>query len=248
MLVIEKDVTGSTNDDLKRLTSEAGGHLTVVWARRQTAGRGRHDRQWISEEGNVFWSILLRPQPTWPSVGELPFVNALAVKAAIDDALGANSGISFKWPNDLILQERKVGGSLIEAGAYSDRTPGWIVVGTGVNVRHHPEGAGMVYPPGALHSLGFPQASRDAIIERLNIRFCAFLDLWVQKGFAAIRLAYLQCAHRLGERVTVGLGHNKTFYEEGIYEGIDIDGALILKKSDGSISRLITGEVILKAP
>src|SRR5262245_36318692 len=86
--VIEKTETGSTNDDAKQLAAAGAPHLTVVWAHRQVMGRGRHDRAWASPEGNLYWSVIIRPQPGWPPAANLVYVNALAVLTTLAAATG----------------------------------------------------------------------------------------------------------------------------------------------------------------
>ena len=144
---IEKVETGSTNNDAKQMAADGAPHLTVVWAHVQTVGRGRHERPWISFEGNVFWSIIARPQADWPSFSDLVYVNALAVRATLLGVLPAGSDVRLKWANDVLLNGRKVSGTLLESGgAWRAGRPEWVVIGTGINVVAHPESADLRYP------------------------------------------------------------------------------------------------------
>src|SRR5215831_9437767 len=143
---IALEETASTNAHALELlrTSAAPPHLTLVWARRQTSGRGRGGRVWQSPEGNVFFSMIVRPQPRWEDLNQLPLVTSVAIHAAIRPHVPASRAVTIKWPNDLLIDGAKVSGTLIESHramrkADADR---WsaeaLVVGIGVNVAHFP--------------------------------------------------------------------------------------------------------------
>lgn len=247
MLIIEKQVTGSTQDDALQLAEEGADHMTVVWAQIQTAGRGRYSRKWESMDGNVLWSIILRPQPDWPSYLNLVFVNALAVRRAVFEEIGNSVDIELKWPNDIIVGGYKVAGSLLQSGGTSTdgRSPGYIVIGTGINVSRHPDGEGMLYPPNSLAGIGFHLASRNSLIGRLNSILPEEIERWSRLGFSDVRERYLSHAHRLHHEITVGTSADKSTYKTGIYKEIDETGRLVLQTKGGD-EKLNAGDVILK--
>jgi len=133
-LVLLKSV-GSTNDFTSGLAEKGFPHGTVVIAEEQTQGRGRLGRPWVSPPGNIYMSILLR------DIADAPQLTRL-VPAACASALSALTGVSvgIKWPNDLMINERKLGGILIETRAGSGGVR-YAVVGIGINVNAAPEGA-----------------------------------------------------------------------------------------------------------
>ena len=168
MKLIEKEETESTNNDAKQLAEDGASHLTVVTTVRQTAGRGRHDRKWASFEGNVFYSVIIRPDHNWKRFSDIVYVNALSTLRAVSESANVESGIGLKWPNDVILNSKKVAGSLIESGgAWTDNRPSWIVIGTGINVVAHPRDDTMIYPPTSLASEGY-KANRKDLISHLT--------------------------------------------------------------------------------
>src|SRR5215470_3181240 len=151
--LVTHDVLGSTNAEALRLArSGERGPLWVV-ARRQTAGRGRRGRTWISEPGNLYASLLLGapgPAEHWP---ELSFVAALAIyDAVVEVAAALAPGLAIKWPNDLLLAGKKFAGILIEAENTGGE--GAVAVGIGVNCASHP--AATDHPATDLAAAGAP--------------------------------------------------------------------------------------------
>ena len=108
------DETGSTNEDAAAAARDGAPEGTLIWARRQTSGRGRRGRMWISPEGNLHISIVLRPNVPPSRAGEIAFVAALAVAEACA-ALARGADVRCKWPNDVLVDGRKAAGLLIES-------------------------------------------------------------------------------------------------------------------------------------
>jgi BirA family biotin operon repressor/biotin-[acetyl-CoA-carboxylase] ligase len=245
--------TASTNAHAMELLKGGAAvpHLSLVWARRQTEGRGRGGRVWQSAEGNVFLSMILRPQPDWGDLNQLPLVTSVAIRAAIRLRVPSSRSVSVKWPNDILIDGAKVSGTLIESHRLIPRTQGrrWsaeaLVVGIGVNVEHHPT-EGLLYPATSLQAAG-ATVDRDQVIRDLVQAVTDALELWRRAGFAPIRDAYLKGAHGLRERITVrtSLDPNETL--SGVFEGIDENGALLLRLPDGSVRPLVVGDVFFSA-
>ena len=227
-------------------------HLTLVWARRQTKGRGRGGRVWQSSEGNVFFSMILRPQPDWGDLNQLPLVTSVATHAAIRPHVPSSRAVTIKWPNDVLIDAAKVCGTLIESHRLirSTNVDRWsaeaLVVGIGVNVAHHPT-EGLLYPATSLREAG-SAVERDQVIRDLAQALIDALELWRQRGFAPIRAAYLQSAHGLGERITVRTSLDLDESISGVFEGINEDGALLLRLADATVRPLVVGDVFFGDP
>src|SRR5882672_7374266 len=154
---IALEETASTNAHALELLrmGAAPHHLTLVWARRQTTGRGRGGRAWQSPEGNVFFSMILRPQADWGDLNQLPLVTSVAVHAALRPSVPSARALTIKWPNDVLVDGAKVSGTLIESYRLirSTDVDRWsaeaLVVGIGVNVAHSPS-EGLIYPATSL--------------------------------------------------------------------------------------------------
>ena len=137
--LVRLDSVDSTNEEARRLAaSEAAVDGTLVWALSQTAGKGRRGRAWESPGGNLYCSILLRPDCAAAKAAQLSFVAAVAVVEAVTDIAGPALEVRCKWPNDVLVGGRKISGILLESEAGAGDEVEWVVVGVGVNVAHHP--------------------------------------------------------------------------------------------------------------
>jgi BirA family biotin operon repressor/biotin-[acetyl-CoA-carboxylase] ligase len=224
--VIRFDAIDSTNEEARRRA--LAGETDSLWivAEEQTAGRGRRGRTWISSKGNLYASALMI-DPCAPAIAaQLGFVAGVALARAARD-LGATE-IGLKWPNDLMSHGAKCAGVLIEGFSLgSGRTA--CVVGIGVNCAHAPEGLG--YATSCLTRAGGEAVSPGELFERLVERFGEALDAWrAGEAFDRIRGAWLDYALGLGGRIAV---QNGTAQREGVFEGIDAAGRLLMRSERG---------------
>lgn len=235
------DRVGSTNDEAKRMAAAGAADRTMVWARRQDAGRARRGRQWLSPEGNLFCTAILRPDCAAAVAGQITFVVALA----LDDALARLApGLDtrLKWPNDVLVGGRKVSGILLEATTGADGRVDWVVAGLGVNVVGHPEG--MQPPATSLAAAGAAGASAEDLLRAYAAALSVWLDRWRGHGFSGIRDAWLGRAGGLGAAIRVRLDRQTL---TGTFEDLDRDGALLLRTADG-VRRITAGDVFFAEP
>lgn len=243
--IIELEETASTNSDAKELADRGAEHLTVVAARRQTAGRGRHGRSWHGGEGDVFWSVVLRPGRPWGPPGQLVYVHALAVLDAVRQETGGKGEFSLKWPNDLLLRGRKVAGSLLEAKTSAAGPPEWMVAGTGINVANRPPDDAVLYPATSLHREGLRSATREGLWTALLQAIESGIERWVRDGFEPVRDRYWSELGHRDRTVRVGTSPDRASYCEGIARGLDADGALVVEQADGTRLLLHCGDILL---
>ncbi len=232
-------VVGSTNDEAKALLTTGAEEGTVVRAERQTAGRGRRGRQWISEAGNLYCSIILRPKCPLSQVSQLSFVMALAVGNTILPALIRPEILSYKWPNDLLLQKEKVAGILIETESQRGQLAEACVVGIGLNINvvpNHP-----IYPVTALKNHSQSKLSRDALFSELLEQIKNQYQVWQKEGFGPIRNAWMARAYNLGHKMAIAVGNNQA---SGQFVGLSPEGALLLKEESGFVHKLMSAEVL----
>jgi BirA family biotin operon repressor/biotin-[acetyl-CoA-carboxylase] ligase len=232
------DEIDSTNEEARRLAAAGAPHGTVVWARRQTAGRGRRGRSWVSEPGNLFVSFLLRPSRPAAEAAQISFLSALAVGEALDRFRPVDTALAYKWPNDVLLDGSKVSGILLESAAGGPSGLAWLVVGIGINLAHHPDD---VERPAAHVGAG---AKPEAVLAVLAERLAHWLARWEREGFGPARDVWLARAAGLGGPVTVRLA-NETL--DGLFEGLGPDGTLALLLPDGSRRAIAAGDVFLPA-
>lgn len=126
---------GSTNDYLKARAQSGAPEGTVIIAQEQTAGKGRLGRSWISPPGGAWFSVLLRPSISVEQASCLSILMAVSLARAIQEHWGVPVGV--KWPNDLYVRDKKLGGILIELSSYAQKIE-WLIAGIGINVNNEP--------------------------------------------------------------------------------------------------------------
>ncbi|MEQ1788849.1 MAG: biotin--[acetyl-CoA-carboxylase] ligase [Rickettsiales bacterium] len=232
------DSLDSTNEEAKRLARAGGGHGAVIWAKKQSEGKGRMGRTWLSSEGNLFVSVLLQPQKPLAELSQLSFVAAIAALEAIAPLLPDSSELQTKWPNDILLKDRKLGGVLLESFCTDSSDMPWVVVGLGVNVDSYPPRT--EFPATCLKDAGVELVSAKIILSRFIHHFIERYDAWNNKGFAPIRKDWLANAWHLKQRIVARLPDDEV---EGIFEGIDVNGGLLLTLDSGKKQTILAGDV-----
>lgn len=237
--LVARDSVASTNAEAARLAADGAEDGTLVWARQQTAGRGRHGRDWDSPPGNLYLSLVLRPECPVNRAAQLGFAAALAVGDAVGSVGPALLEITYKWPNDVLLNDRKVAGILLESRTDSGGSLDWLVLGVGVNVASHPKEART--PATDLRFEGAPPAV-DAVdvLESFARHFMAWTNRWLDDGFAPLRRAWLNHAHALGEEIEARLPRETL---RGTFRDIDEHGALVLEHRDGTRRVVTAGDI-----
>ena len=237
--LVALDVVDSTNEEARRLAAAGAEPGTLVWAQRQSRGRGRRGRSWLSPRGNLYCSLLLRPECPPAEVAKLCFVAGLAVGDALSEFLPEGLRISHKWPNDVLVEGRKTAGILLESATAGGANWAWLVIGVGVNVASHP--ARTEYPATSLAAEG-AEAQVAAVLEAYVRRLDCWLGRWRCEGFAPVREAWLARAEGLGGPVEVRLPSETL---TGTFAELDVDGALILVTADGGRVKVAAGEVFV---
>ena len=237
------DEVTSTNDVARELAEEEAAHGEVVVAERQTAGRGRRGRQWVSPPGrNLHLSAVLRPELPPQRAPEITLVASVALCEAVRQA-GVEAGI--KWPNDLLASGRKLAGILTEMASEPDRVS-WVVVGMGVNLNARPED----FPPELRQEAtsvaierGQP-APRALFAAALLKSLEEWLDRHADGGFAPVREAWRARSVTLGREVRVSTEGREV---AGVAEDLDETGALLVR-SGKRLERVLAGDVTLVRP
>jgi BirA family biotin operon repressor/biotin-[acetyl-CoA-carboxylase] ligase len=227
----------STNEEAKRLAA-AGveGPLWII-ADRQTKGRGRRGREWHSPRGNLAATLLLRPASRIAQCAQLSFVAALASSDLIA-RYAPLARVTLKWPNDVLLDNCKIAGILLEASGRDAGAPDWLAIGFGVNLVSYPDDA--EFPATSLRTGNVePPASRDAMTSLAGL-WLEWYRLWETAGFAPIRDAWLSRAAGLGQLIRARLPDEEA---TGVFEGIDQSGALLLREQPGRVRTIAAGDV-----
>jgi BirA family transcriptional regulator, biotin operon repressor / biotin---[acetyl-CoA-carboxylase] ligase len=231
------ETIGSTNDEAKRLARIGAPNGTLIWAREQTAGRGRRGRRWTSPPGNFYLSLVLRPETPPGRAAQLGFVAALGLGEALDQLTGTELALRFKWPNDLLANGGKIAGILLESETAPGGAVDFLVIGIGVNLASKPPAA--EYPATSLVDEGLAPISSRRLVEAFAWRFDQWLWRWRSEGFAPVRQAWLARASGVGQAILVRL-ERTTF--AGRFVDLDENGALLLEGAEGR-RRVAAGDV-----
>jgi BirA family biotin operon repressor/biotin-[acetyl-CoA-carboxylase] ligase len=222
------DCLPSTNREAFQLAQAEVEHGTVVAADSQTAGRGRLSRTWFSPPGaNLYCSIILRtarpPERLAEWLSWLPLISALAAAEAIEQVSSIH--VSVKWPNDLLISERKVGGILCESGTGARSDPFQIIgIGINVNLDHDDWPADLRDSATSLWQERKIVVDRNRLLAQLLLELEQCLDELVIHGTNRIGLAYYQRCSTIGHTVQATLANGDVVV--GLAEGIGQDGSL----------------------
>jgi BirA family transcriptional regulator, biotin operon repressor / biotin---[acetyl-CoA-carboxylase] ligase len=228
--IIELPTIDSTSEEVKRLSREGAPQGTLVWALQQTSGHGRFGRTWISPLGNLYFSLLLRPQRPPQETMQLTFVAALAVADAISETMTAGAAVTCKWPNDVLISGKKVAGILLESSLDHRGTVDSLVIGIGVNVASHPPVKDVQYPATSLWAEGATSETAQSVLDRFCPSFLVWHGEWRERGFFPVREAWLARAERLHRPIEVRLEDDTA---AGIFADLDATGALVLQQGRG---------------
>ena len=245
--IIHKDITGSTNADAAALAAELS-HGAVIWADAQTAGRGRRGRSWLSEaEGNLYFSLLLKPDFEPERASMLTLVMALAVAQGIQAILDAKQSdsapqVQIKWPNDIIINGRKVCGILTEMQAVPGKIQ-HVIIGVGVNVDQMHFSEELTHASSLRRESGIKQ-DREDLLKRILCAFDKLYEEFCEAGTLAPMLSdYQSRLVNLNKEV-------KVLDPKGAYQGVTLGmnekGELLVLKVDGTTEAVYAGEVSVR--
>ncbi len=232
------DMLDSTNEEAKRLARAGGSHGAVIWAKKQSEGKGRMGRTWLSSEGNLFVSVLLQPKKPLAELAQLSFVAAIAALEAIAPLLPEQDCLKVKWPNDILLSGRKLGGILLESFRTEGSDIPWVVVGVGINIDSYPPRT--EFPATCLKEAGVELVSAKIILSRFIHHFIERYDQWCSRGFSGIRKDWSAQAWNLKQRIVARLPEGQV---EGVFEGIDASGSLLITPDKGKKQTIHAGDV-----
>lgn len=216
--------------DVAELARSGASEGLWLRAERQTSGKGRQGRAWDSPAGNLYISTLVRVRPDEPSPATLALVAAVALEEAVS-LFGVRP--MLKWPNDLLVGGAKLSGILLE------RVDDAVIIGFGVNLAHYPVDLDRPATSIAAHA---PAPDPQVFAETLAEVFARWLSRW-RDGIGPVRDRWLARAHPLDTALTARLADGTSM--EGLFGGLDAQGALILRLADGTTHVIHAGDVFL---
>src|SRR5437763_459105 len=197
------DTVGSTNDEARRLARDGAPEGTLVWAAAQSAGRGRRGHLWQSPPGNLYLSLVMRPEGPAARAPQLGFVAALALGEALDQLAGPHLQLRFKWPNDVLINGGKLAGILLESEMAAAGGLDFVIIGIGVNLVSAPRD--LEYPATSLAAQGVSGVTPAALLAAFAPHFALWAERWDREGFAPVRAAWLRRASGVGQAIRVRL-------------------------------------------
>tara|TARA_R110002094_G_scaffold141691_4_gene132211 strand:- start:6895 stop:7587 length:693 start_codon:yes stop_codon:yes gene_type:complete len=220
---------------IKTHLSEVSGKTRIaVQADVQSSGRGRHGREWVSPEGNLFATIAFRPERKLAELGLYAYVTALALyDAVLHYDAGRAAQVALKWPNDLMVNDQKAAGILMEH--YSHQGGDYLLIGLGVNLASAPEGKSVL-----------AQCFGGVEIESCDFlkTFLTTFDVWDQRlssgGAGEVTAAWQDKAWRLEQSITAKLGDKRY---QGKFDSIDDIGSMIIQLENGTKRRITAGQL-----
>lgn len=209
----------------------------VVRADEQTGGHGRHGRKWISQKGNLFMSVLLRPSCNVQSIGMLSLLSGLAVAKTIQKHLKNEDTLLLKWPNDILLDGKKCAGILLETSLSGNASVEWLALGIGVNIDNAPRGEGV-----CLKQFSVKPPKPSALCKEILGNLDRYYTLWSRDGGESIRKDWLALSHKKGAKLKIRIGPQ---IEQGHFYDVDEQGNLLLQDSELRLKKVTAGEVYI---
>ncbi|ABD45302.1 biotin--[acetyl-CoA-carboxylase] ligase [Ehrlichia chaffeensis str. Liberty] len=225
----------STNYEAIKLAECGAEDGTIIISDKQIKGRGRYERTWYSPTGNLYFSIIITKfKETFP----LPFIAALSVGKTLEEILINNnnttSKVEYKWPNDILVNSKKISGILLESKTLNNTLQKWIVVGIGINMYKAPTYATTIKE----HNQNFTLSNLE-LLEKVINNFYNFRKHYIYHGFADIRNLWLKQTCHLNREITVkSYKHTYT----GQFITIDTQGNMLMKQNDKTIC-ITSGEI-----
>lgn len=221
--IIEYDVVDTTMNVVKNFKAN-----TIVIAQKQTSGKGKGNRVWNSENNNnLYFSLIIEANNNKLDYSQVSFITSVAMRYAISEFDNKNNSIISKWPNDILINNKKAVGILLEFDNNK------LIIGPGVNINFFPDNVN--FNATSLKNEGII-VDKYTLLKRFLANFDYLFKEWEQNGFSSIRMKWLKSSYKLHQTIKVG-------DIEGIFEDIDNDGTLIVKMANGKYHFVKSGDV-----
>ncbi|HEO8422614.1 biotin--acetyl-CoA-carboxylase ligase [Mycobacteroides abscessus subsp. abscessus] len=238
-----EETVESTQNIAQKLALEGAAEGTLVVAEEQLGGRGRLERKWQSPKYKGIWmSLILKPSIPIMKTPQLTLLTAVAVVQGIQEATGVQADI--KWPNDLLVNGKKLTGILTEMQADSDRIHS-LIIGIGINVNQQLEDFPEELKASATSIYLETNKSWDRakIIQEIMKQIEKLYLLYLEKGFYPIKLLWEIYSISLGNKVTANTLNGSIF---GLAKGITDDGVLLLEDEEGVVHSIYSADILME--
>lgn len=211
---------------------------TLIWAAEQGDARTRRGHRWYSPAGNLHCSLVLRPDYSNMRCGQLAYVATLAAGSALAELLSPMTGLRFRWPSDLFINELKAGQIMLAAPRERTDPYTWLALGVMINVEHHPPNP---EPEefNSVHASGAPEATVPDLLEGFARYFLHWINRWAEEGFEPVARQWQIRADGIGEEVELHLGDQVI---RGTFVELDEKGRLVMREGEQNERRISVNE------
>lgn len=250
-LIVFDEIDSTNSEAIRIAKSNKVDSNYALLAKSQTKGRGRSSKNWQSRSGNLHVSLLIKPDKELELLSQLSFVTALAVydsmSSSRDRVAGSSNymdilvkpwydSLKLKWPNDVLVNGRKIAGILLESVKVGDNY--YIIIGIGINITYHP--IDIDQPTTSLISENLPLIEPQALLKILIENFEKYYQIWDNNSFSFIREKWLEHAYKLHENISI---KQKNDIVTGLFKDIDNTGRIILQLPSKKIMSFSTAEL-----
>jgi len=235
------DCIDSTNDEAIRLLKAGVRGDFVIIAREQHKGKGQKGKTWQSINGNLHASILISSDLNFDRLKELSFLTAVAIRDAILECIdylkAPKANINLKWPNDVLIGDKKVAGILLESIRLDNKN--YVIIGIGANTHFIPKMDGIKIT--SLLNEGIVLKNCDDFLSKVMDNFQFYYDKWqLERDFSGIRKEWIKSAYNLNNSIILNDGLKAI---SGIFRGINQEGAICIELTNGEQLYFSSGEV-----
>ncbi|MBM5782373.1 MAG: biotin--[acetyl-CoA-carboxylase] ligase [Pelagibacterales bacterium] len=207
----------------------------IILANSQSSGKGRNERNWNSPNGNLYFSLVLKPNLEIAKIPQISFVAIAALRIAIEKINIQNLEIKNKWPNDLLINQKKVAGLLLES-KFSQNSCNFVIVGIGLNLISNPDNT--IFPSSNLKDCGIA-ITKEKILELFLDQFTEIYNNYLSYGFKGIRNLWLKEAYLLDKEIKAKNGSEEI---TGIFKDLDEEGNLLIEVS-GVVRKILAADI-----
>ncbi|NRA73407.1 MAG: biotin--[acetyl-CoA-carboxylase] ligase [Rickettsiales bacterium] len=246
--VIFFDKLDSTNLEAKRLISRGIDDDYLIVASEQSVGKGRNGKFWCSPEGNLYFSITLNHKNDLSNLSQISLITSLSCCEAIYSILEESEpslfprSLKIKWPNDLLINDKKFCGILLESVPYmvpvENKIIYYLIIGVGMNLKSSPKN--LDYLTTSLKEEGINYNSRNDLLHKIMEKFSVNYKLWTTKGFADIKHRWMHYAYNVGKKISVNVNGKKIV---GLFKDLDNNGQMVIEEDSGAICKIATCDI-----
>ena len=211
---------------------------TLIWALEQGDARTRRGHRWYSPPGNLYCSLILRPDFSNARCGQLAYVAALSAGSALAGLLSPMTGLRYRWPTELLINELRAGEIMLAASGANSDPYQWLTLGVMINVEQHPPNP---EPEefNSVHASGAPEVTVAQVLEAFAGHFLSWINRWAEDGFDAIARQWQIRADGIGEDLELHIGDEEL---SGNFVEVDAEGRLVMLTSEQAERRISVNE------